>query len=96
MAPDPARRAAVLRLAAQYVERKAKGESVTWAPTARVSRLDAEGNPTGPSVHVGPLIVSGEAYSPTQVAAQVATGGHCVPPGAPPCTKVCCAPQAAD
>lgn len=59
MAPDPnrQRRAAVLRLAAQYVERKAKGEHVTWVPHAWVTRLDAEGNPTGQRVSAGPIIL---------------------------------------
>lgn len=58
MAPDlnRQRRAAVLRLAAQYVERKAKGEHVTWVSHAWAAPLDAEGNP-GPRVSLGPLIM---------------------------------------
>lgn len=57
MSADPTRRAATLRLAAQYVERKAKGEAVTWSPTVRVMRLDPDGNPEGESLHVGPMIM---------------------------------------
>lgn len=59
MATDHERRRRTLRLAAQYVERRAKGEAVTWSPTARVTRLDADGNPEGEPMHVGPVIMSG-------------------------------------
>ncbi len=60
---DPTRRRQVLRLAAEYVDRKAKGEPVTWATHVRITRLDTDGNPSGPMVQAGPMIWSGERWS---------------------------------
>lgn len=48
-----------IRLAAQYVARKDEGEPVHWVPAGRVTRLDAEGKPTGAApMRIGPIIFS--------------------------------------
>ncbi len=54
---DKARRASVIRMAARYVEQKDREPGTMWAPLVRITRLDAQGNPTGESVECGPMIV---------------------------------------
>lgn len=59
MTPRRERVRSTIRLAARYVERKANGEPVRWIVEARVTPLDEEGNPSGPSLSVGPVIWGG-------------------------------------
>ncbi len=54
---DKDRRASVIRMAARYVAEKERDPSVKWAPLVRVTPLDAEGNPAGKTVSVGPVIL---------------------------------------
>lgn len=48
-----------IRLAAQYVARKERGEPVHWVPAGTVTRLNADGKPDGtPQRVLGPMIFS--------------------------------------
>jgi hypothetical protein len=47
-----------IRLAARYVDQKGRGRPVQWGSAVRITRLDADGNPTGPPANIGPIIFS--------------------------------------